>query len=243
MSYKFSVVNVEDDSVLGFCHKAEILTSNEEGYSVLTLHGFKLTKDVKETSTLAISNLYLKFLSKEGKSLGGYFFVPNKDVKIKTLEFSKQSPIEIIGHFPEKPLPFAFDIWGKLRENSNELRQWTDFSLEEKRAWLQVIRLRRVSSIDRNEQVIIIDGEIIHDIASFYIAIGEAINGPFGYFGASLDGLDDCLCGGFGLIPPFKLEWKAFNKSFREGSVNHDGFVQQLIEILTNRSCEIHLST
>ncbi|WP_327590963.1 barstar family protein [Nonomuraea sp. NBC_00507] len=31
------------------------------------------------------------------------------------------------------------------------------------------------------------------DEAAFYLAMGEAINGPGGYFGRNLDALDDCL--------------------------------------------------
>jgi hypothetical protein len=41
----------------------------------------------------------------------------------------------------------------------------------------------------------------------FYCAIGEAINGPAGYFGWDLDALDDCLCGRFGAQASFRLVW------------------------------------
>ncbi|MEU7913245.1 barstar family protein [Microbispora bryophytorum] len=41
-----------------------------------------------------------------------------------------------------------------------------------------------------------LDGSHITDKAGFHLAIGEAINGPGGYFGCNLDALDDCLCGG-----------------------------------------------
>lgn len=45
------------------------------------------------------------------------------------------------------------------------------------------------------------------DVEGFYCAIGEAINGPGGYFGWNLDTLDDCLSGGFGAQAPFRLAW------------------------------------
>ncbi|GAB3899118.1 hypothetical protein GCM10029964_084580 [Kibdelosporangium lantanae] len=45
------------------------------------------------------------------------------------------------------------------------------------------------------------------DIDGFYCAIGEAINGPGGYFGWNLSALDDCLRGGFGAQAPFRLVW------------------------------------
>ncbi|WP_372446956.1 barstar family protein [Nocardia goodfellowii] len=51
------------------------------------------------------------------------------------------------------------------------------------------------------------DGQAVTDIASFYCALGEAINGPGGYFGWNLDALWDCLRGGWGASSPFTLEW------------------------------------
>lgn len=75
----------------------------------------------------------------------------------------------------------------------------------------------------------------------FLIAIGEAINGPFGYYGAGLDDFDDCLCGGFGLIPPFILEWRNFDKSFGGESLSNSKFVSVLLNILTSRGCDVHL--
>jgi hypothetical protein len=44
----------------------------------------------------------------------------------------------------------------------------------------------------------IIDGSAIDCLADFYREIGEAVNGPGGCFGDSLDDLADCLLGGMG---------------------------------------------
>nr|BFE72103.1 hypothetical protein GCM10020092_054040 [Actinoplanes digitatis] len=52
-----------------------------------------------------------------------------------------------------------------------------------------------------------LDGLSVTDIEGFYCAIGEAINGPGGYFGWNLDALDDCLAGRFGAVAPFRLVW------------------------------------
>jgi hypothetical protein len=54
---------------------------------------------------------------------------------------------------------------------------------------------------------VVVDGRFVTDEPSMYLAIGEAINGPGGYFGADPDGLADCLSGGFGAAVPFALEW------------------------------------
>ncbi|MET8423897.1 barstar family protein [Nocardia sp. NPDC004860] len=52
-----------------------------------------------------------------------------------------------------------------------------------------------------------LDGQAVTDIDSFYCALGEAINGPGGYFGWNLDALVDCLRGGWGATSPFTLKW------------------------------------
>jgi hypothetical protein len=50
-----------------------------------------------------------------------------------------------------------------------------------------------------------LDSAHITDFTSFLCALGEAINGPGGYFGSSMRALDDCAVGGFGATPPFTL--------------------------------------
>jgi RNAse (barnase) inhibitor barstar len=52
-----------------------------------------------------------------------------------------------------------------------------------------------------------LDGLNVTDLAGFYCAIGEAVNGPGGYFGWNPDALHDCLRGGWGAAQPFRLIW------------------------------------
>ncbi|MCX5214915.1 barstar family protein [Kitasatospora sp. NBC_00240] len=54
-----------------------------------------------------------------------------------------------------------------------------------------------------------LDGRHATEAAGFWCALGEAVNGPGGYFGCNLDALDDCLGGGFGATAPFTLAWHA----------------------------------
>ncbi|MCO1575107.1 barstar family protein [Crossiella sp. SN42] len=53
-----------------------------------------------------------------------------------------------------------------------------------------------------------LDGRFVTDIAGFYCALGEAINGPGGYFGGNFDALHDCLSDGYGARTPFRLVWR-----------------------------------
>jgi RNAse (barnase) inhibitor barstar len=52
-----------------------------------------------------------------------------------------------------------------------------------------------------------LDGRYVTDVEGFYCAVGEAVNGPGGYFGWNPDALDDCLRGGWGAATPFRLVW------------------------------------
>ncbi|MFF5900556.1 barstar family protein [Streptomyces argenteolus] len=56
----------------------------------------------------------------------------------------------------------------------------------------------------------VIDGSAVTGLDSFWDAIGEAVNGPGGYFGRGLDAFADCLSGGFGTPDDgaFVIEWR-----------------------------------
>jgi barstar (barnase inhibitor) len=56
-------------------------------------------------------------------------------------------------------------------------------------------------------QAFTLDGRQVVDIDGLYCVLGEAINGPGGYFGWNLSAVDDCLRGGFGASCPFTLKW------------------------------------
>ncbi len=47
----------------------------------------------------------------------------------------------------------------------------------------------------------------VTDGRAFFCALGEAVNGPGGYFSRCMDGVADALCGGFGATRPFTLVW------------------------------------
>ena len=60
-----------------------------------------------------------------------------------------------------------------------------------------------------------IDGDRIQGTDDFYTVVGEAVNGPGGYFGRNLDALRDCLHGGFGTPEAggFRFIWRHSQKS------------------------------
>jgi RNAse (barnase) inhibitor barstar len=64
---------------------------------------------------------------------------------------------------------------------------------------------RKISNKDEPGKTYMLDGEFIGDLPSFYLSLGEAINGENGYFGTCLDSLSDCLFGGFGAKLPIEI--------------------------------------
>jgi Barstar (barnase inhibitor) len=50
----------------------------------------------------------------------------------------------------------------------------------------------------------------VESLEDFWRLIGEAVNGPGGYFGSNLDAFNDCLSGGFGTPEDgdFIVEWR-----------------------------------
>ncbi|MFJ6822971.1 barstar family protein [Streptomyces niveus] len=73
------------------------------------------------------------------------------------------------------------------------------------------------------------DGRNITDRAGLYCAIGEALRGPGGYFGSTLDALRDCLRGGFGLTPPFTLNWQSVNTARTHLG---DSYVEEIVSTM-----------
>ncbi|MBF6237054.1 barstar family protein [Nocardia otitidiscaviarum] len=104
-------------------------------------------------------------------------------------------------------------VWNLIRDGGMNRRDiWQRLDTENRIAWLAVALWtsayqRRGRPDSGPGQVFTLDGHAVTDIVSFYCALGEAINGPGGYFGWNLDALCDCLRGGWSASNPFTLEW------------------------------------
>ncbi len=87
--------------------------------------------------------------------------------------------------------------------------EWACMAHKEKVGWLALCRhAAHRNDEDRRRGEFVVEGQYVTDKPSLYLALGEAVNGPRGYYGASLDALEDCLLGGFGAVPPFTLRFK-----------------------------------
>ena len=76
--------------------------------------------------------------------------------------------------------------------------------------------------------VYVVDGAKIQSLEDFWRVMGEAVNGPDGYFGRNLDAFADCLRGGFGTPDDddFVVQWRDHELSRR--SLGFSETVRQL---------------
>ena len=113
---------------------------------------------------------------------------------------------------PQEPLPTGMlgilEHWLSGRPAQRNL--WAAYDRELRHQWAGMALANRPwpDAPDRPAgRTYDLDGRFVTDIEGFYCAIGEAINGPGGYFGWNLDALHDCLGWGFGARAPFRLVW------------------------------------
>ncbi|MFD7320750.1 barstar family protein [Streptomyces sp. NPDC059875] len=124
------------------------------------------------------------------------------------------------------PVPeYARPIWERwFAGPPPEAGAWAPYDTRHREVWLELVRERgcRQQPVDRPAgHTYELDGRHVTDEPGLYCALGEAVNGPGGYFGSTLDGLDDCLRGGFGFTAPAVLVW-------RNSGAAHGSLVRQL---------------
>ncbi|MBB5940286.1 barstar family protein [Streptomyces zagrosensis] len=111
------------------------------------------------------------------------------------------------------PVPeYARSIWERwLAGPPAAVNTWAGLDTRCRGAWHDLVRERgcRRSHRDRPAgHAYELDGRYITDEPALYLALGEAVNGPGGYFGGCLAALDDCLRGTFGYAAPATLLWR-----------------------------------
>ncbi|WP_235332262.1 barstar family protein [Paenibacillus terrae] len=167
-----------------------------------------------KTTKQSIYNLNISILNDDEKVIGSYFYHLSKSYVIHKFSYNKGVfNLELTGTIENKPTPVELRLWEFLKgTHPVESHIWRGFSKQEQASWLTVIRLYSAphlsSKRDERGEIYTIEGEYISDFTTFFIALGEAINGPGGYYGFSLDSISDCLCGGFGALGPFTIHWK-----------------------------------
>ncbi|MFE6834158.1 barstar family protein [Streptomyces sp. NPDC057705] len=170
-------------------------------------------------------NAWFDLLDGDGATMGSYFV---GEVTVIGVEPSARGAglVDLtLTLWCEDALAGAERVWELLRTGHlNRTGMWHELAPEDRHAWLSVALWSREYQCQGRPdapagEVFTLDGRHIVDKDSFYCAIGEAVNGPGGYFGWNLDALEDCLGGGWGATTPFALQWDSSAESRRRLAV------------------------
>ncbi len=249
MNFKFSLVDDESELIIGYCKNVIGLNGkqhcviNNKAYHKLILTDFYFNDSFKKYSqkstNIYINNLYVTIINKYEEPIGSYYFYLSEPVSFYKTEFiDNGTNLELIGILTQIASSEAIKLWDLWREESpTKKNQWADLSEEERRGWLEIVKMYnfqiRHEYEEKVHQTINLDGTYITDYYSFFCALGEAINGPGGYFGDDFSSLRDCLCGGFGIISPFTIIWSkshiAMKKLNKEAWIRAISYKKQMI--------------
>ncbi|MGP3777198.1 barstar family protein (plasmid) [Streptomyces sp. SDT5-1] len=128
---------------------------------------------------------------------------------------------------------------------------WAGLDTRRRGTWHTLARERagRQPRHDRPDgHAYVLDGRYITDEPGLHLALGEAVNGPGGYFGGCLAALDDCLRGTFGHTAPATLHWHdaATARTHLSDALTPDGRPHDLftavVETLTEGGLDITLA-
>ncbi|MEU6229336.1 barstar family protein [Streptomyces sp. NPDC047042] len=139
--------------------------------------------------------------------------------------------------------PEAGEIWRTWAAGGPaEPGEWYRKPSEWHESWLHVVQTAWFDSGKRatrygNSGTAVLDGAGITTRYAFYCALGEAVNGPGGYFGSNLDALDDCLRNTQRENnSAFRLVWR--NSSSSRAGLG-DGFVDQVVSLFQEHGVEV----
>ncbi len=155
--------------------------------------------------------LELRVLGKNGLPVAAYT-VGSAEIS-EEHERGNVVDLRVSGYLWDTPCPGTDAVWSAWRTSSGDERNiWAGLPEEGREAWLDAARLRAVWRFPippppSPSDSFRLDGSHVTDHSGLYCALGEALNGPGGYYGSTLDALKDCLRGNFGPVAPFTLVW------------------------------------
>jgi RNAse (barnase) inhibitor barstar len=161
------------------------------------------------------------------------------DLKLGAAELSTVS-YRFFGGLCEYPR--AGEVWRRWASGVVlERDEWLRWPSSDHEAWLHVVQnswfaSRRRAARYGTDEFVYLEGSKVTTKAAFYCALGEAVNGPGGYFGSNLDALADCLSSENGDSTPFKLVWRDFRLS--RNSLGYE-FIDSLMAIMSEFHIEV----
>lgn len=196
-----------------------------------------------------LGNIWINILDPTGRVIGAYL-AGSAELDACVVKDDGSIDAEVHCCFTTEPHAGAGDIWESWAISPPVSKNdWAGIPPGRREAWVEVAGRYgwTVEAKDARRPVsgpYVLEGENIQDLASFYCAIGEAINGPGGYYGSNLAALDDCLSGALGQAAPFSLEWHDFDTARQalgalETHIPGKSVLDLILECLVHRRVEI----
>ena len=167
----------------------------------VTLDGLEMLADLagyldEEDGSYAIEDAVVEVLDTRGSVLGSY------NVAWAALETGPKSTGTLWGDTQLAPHRAAKPVWDRWRsELPQDKGSWSTLPPGDREGWLEAAMLHYFHNAHQQgrrgwpmpDDPIVLDGHHVTDLASLFCAVGEAFNGPGGYFGGNFSALDDCL--------------------------------------------------
>ena len=195
-----------------------LLSSQLHGSSLMLRGCVALNQELRQSLLsghlpVQMNEMTIFMLDGEGQRLAGYDVTA---LTVLSAEAGTDGSMDIclaVSHY-ETDLMHVNVLQSIWCNGIQEKNLWAGLDYLQRRSWLHLVRkhhcLCQTAMEDKPAHMVYeMDGRFITDYPSFFIALGEAINGPGAYFGGGFDALADCLCGDFGAKTPFSLVWTA----------------------------------
>lgn len=157
---------------------------------------------------------FIYILSQKGEILGANI-IDNIEISEIFADSQNNLNVKITGWLQSSSKGFYKITKKYFKHGIRNSNEWKRLPPEHVQGWLEAARRFRTKTEDIEHKIIKINSEGLDDKKKFYCALGEAVNGPLGYFGSNLDALDDCLKGDFGIKGDFTLNWLG-HRSYKE---------------------------
>jgi RNAse (barnase) inhibitor barstar len=237
---------VDDESQRVFLASCDIdgyfVDSPQEESGAIGLIGTSMAPD--QVPRL-LQNVRLQVMDVQGEVIGTYY-IGRVDLRAARASERVSGATDVEASFfgYSFPYPWAGKFWQLWAAgHPTELGEWRKFPSESHGSWLHVAQTvwfgsGRNAKRHSEDATCVIDGSGLANIAGFYCALGEAVNGPGGYFGSNLDALADCLASSRSNAAQFRLVWQNFAESQEDIGA---GVLGSAISVLREFGVEVDL--
>lgn len=118
--------------------------------------------------------------------------------------------VTLDARIPEPLAAHERALWDMWREGGpTEPNLWAKLDRSDRHLWVRAAAIHRSHALDRPAGTVYhLDGRYVTDYDAFFCAIGEAVNGPGGWFGGDLFWLhENAATGDGGASPGFRMIW------------------------------------